>query len=74
MCSFPKSDSNGDTEAAEEHLLVNKPLTDLNSLLIQMVSVHMCLCMYVSLCPYVSFLYLYLCMYLLSHCICIYLD
>ncbi|XP_072535713.1 serine/threonine-protein kinase ULK4 isoform X1 [Salminus brasiliensis] len=32
-----QSDSDGDTEAAEELLLVNKPLTDLNSLLIQML-------------------------------------
>uniref|UniRef100_A0A8B9K383 Unc-51 like kinase 4 n=1 Tax=Astyanax mexicanus TaxID=7994 RepID=A0A8B9K383_ASTMX len=32
-----QSDSDGDTETAEELLLVNKPLTDLNSLLIQML-------------------------------------
>ncbi|KAL6488640.1 hypothetical protein MHYP_G00023810 [Metynnis hypsauchen] len=32
-----QSGSNGDTEAAEELLLVNKPLTGLNSLLIQML-------------------------------------
>ncbi|KAI4871280.1 hypothetical protein NFI96_019807, partial [Prochilodus magdalenae] len=32
-----QSGSDGDTEAAEELLLVNKPLTDLNSLLIQML-------------------------------------
>ncbi|KAM9488268.1 serine/threonine-protein kinase ULK4 [Clarias gariepinus] len=32
-----KSDSDEDTEAAEELLLINKPLTDLNSLLIQML-------------------------------------
>ncbi|XP_026879028.2 serine/threonine-protein kinase ULK4 isoform X2 [Electrophorus electricus] len=32
-----QSDGDGDTEAAEELLLVNKPLTDLNNLLIQML-------------------------------------
>ncbi|KAK3572051.1 hypothetical protein QTP86_022280 [Hemibagrus guttatus] len=37
VCPFLKSDSDGDTEAAEELLLINKPLTDLNSLLIQML-------------------------------------
>ncbi|KAB5586804.1 hypothetical protein PHYPO_G00005730 [Pangasianodon hypophthalmus] len=32
-----QSDSDGDSEAAEELLLINKPLTDLSSLLIQML-------------------------------------
>lgn len=47
VCPFLKSDSDGDTGEAEELLHINKPLTNLNSRLIQMVSVHVCLCTFV---------------------------
>ncbi|XP_016112760.1 serine/threonine-protein kinase ULK4, partial [Sinocyclocheilus grahami] len=36
--ALQRSDSNEDTEAAEEVLLINKPLTDLNNLLIQLLA------------------------------------
>ncbi|XP_050987016.1 serine/threonine-protein kinase ULK4 isoform X1 [Labeo rohita] len=36
--ALQRSDSNEDTEAAEELLLINKPLTDLNNLLIQLLA------------------------------------
>uniref|UniRef100_A0A8C2CJ83 Unc-51 like kinase 4 n=1 Tax=Cyprinus carpio TaxID=7962 RepID=A0A8C2CJ83_CYPCA len=38
LSSCARSDSNEDTEAAEELLLINKPLTDLNNLLIQLLA------------------------------------
>ncbi|XP_052434471.1 serine/threonine-protein kinase ULK4-like [Carassius gibelio] len=36
--ALQRSDSNEDTEAAEELLLINKPLTNLNNLLIQLLA------------------------------------